>query len=63
MKSSSTSTPKFFNTSLPVRSSADPVTSTNVCVELCKASPSSDVKLVRCVQLQYATPATVSVRQ
>ena len=37
--------------------------SARVVVELCSASVSRDEKLVRCVQLQYATPFTSSVLQ
>ena len=56
-------TPIFFRTALPVRSWTDAAVSANEDTEDWIASASSDRKLVRCVQLQYATPFTVSVRQ
>ena len=55
--------PIFCSTLFPVRSCADAVVSAKVVADDCSSSASSEVKLVRCVQLQCATPFTVSVFQ
>ena len=55
--------PIFCSTLFPVRSCADAVVSAKVVADDCSSSPSSEVKLVRCVQLQYAMPLTSSVLQ